>query len=518
MSPAPAPDPDLGRGCRASTVSTDITVPDHVDPPPPTAANLRIIPYKPSTGQRDVGSRKRPVEDEDHPREATSEIFSRVSLADENGEVRGTIITFGSKPKKRAVFTEEKRHETGIARKEGVCDRCRRSKRRCDLALKPSLYTPCTACASTRIYKGVPRMPCFKSTLQDIYFFRSGPAPNEPLFTPRPKPELLSDISKPEVPIKALKLKQGIGNHTLMVYACQFDPEPGDVVSYKWTDDGGSHEMHMPHFCLTNIDKVTNHFRKYIKEAKDSYLGLLDGEDDLAWMTISMAMNYAATKPGSLVDTALGLWAICRMIEIPWEICGEDTLGFSRVADPTNPHYQKIPIPPIMDTQLDQVLIRSVLVPLKDRLIKQLEEKISPAKPDAWFETYLTAFVVLSHIERLAKHSVFHARLHSMQTKYSSLPFLEGAFHTAKVILSRFHFVCNGSAPLRLDWRSPAASVMAKLDANQVAFMRRTQTMIQAREPDVLSLVRTHQYEKPLYWCHQLFFDKWDSSPAQVVV
>ena len=102
------------------------------------------------------------------------------------------------------------------------------------------------------------------------------------------------------------------------------------------------------------------------------------------------------------------------MIEIPWEMCGEETLGVARVEDESNPHFGRIPIPPNMDTQLDQVVIKAILNPLKEQVIGKLEERITPAKPEAWFETYLTAFILLSHVERLAKHSAFHARLHTM--------------------------------------------------------------------------------------------------------
>lgn len=102
------------------------------------------------------------------------------------------------------------------------------------------------------------------------------------------------------------------------------------------------------------------------------------------------------------------------MIEIEWEICGRNTLGISRISDPTNPRNGKIPIPPIMDTQLDQIIITQVLYPLKKKLLDRFEEMITPVRPEDWFEIYLTAFIILNHIERLAEHSARHAKLHSM--------------------------------------------------------------------------------------------------------
>ena len=118
----------------------------------------------------------------------------------------------------------------------------------------------------------------------------------------------------------------------------------------------------------------------------------------------------------------LNLWAISRMIEIPWEMCGSDTLGVSRIDDADSPHHGKIPIPPNMDTQLDQIVIQHFLNPLRARLLQKLEQRITPPKPETWFEMYLSAFVLLNHIERLARHSVSHAKLHTMRVSVS--PFL----------------------------------------------------------------------------------------------
>lgn len=114
------------------------------------------------------------------------------------------------------------------------------------------------------------------------------------------------------------------------------------------------------------------------------------------------------------MSLALDLWAVSRIIEIEWEMCGPDTLGVSRVTDRTNPRFRKIPIPPMMDTQLDRIVITEVLHPLRKKLLDQFEAKISPLRPEDWFDIYLTAFIVLDHIERLAQHSAYHAKLHSM--------------------------------------------------------------------------------------------------------
>lgn len=95
--------------------------------------------------------------------------------------------------------------------------------------------------------------------------------------------------------------------------------------------------------------------------------------------------------------------------------------------------------------------------------------------------------------------------------------------------------MCNGSAPLRLDWKKEKTAELAKLQPKEVALMEETQAIIRRKgmhfrnnavtclmtndfsENDVLSLRKTHQYESPLYWCHQLYFEDWDTSPVHIV-
>ena len=98
--------------------------------------------------------------------------------------------------------------------------------------------------------------------------------------------------------MRTLRLTQQIGSHELTVYASEFVPQPGDIVSYKWQDgSGGTQELEMPHYCLTNIEKVYSHFYTYISSAKWIYLEVLESEDDLTSMTFRTATWYAKARP-----------------------------------------------------------------------------------------------------------------------------------------------------------------------------------------------------------------------------
>lgn len=101
--------------------------------------------------------------------------------------------------------------------------------------------------------------------------------------------------------VRTLTLTQHVGPHRLTVYASEFTPVPEDVISYKWRDSSGNpHELMMPTFSLTNLEKINTHIRQYINSAKWSYLAGLKAENELTWMTAAMAKQYAKGRPVSV--------------------------------------------------------------------------------------------------------------------------------------------------------------------------------------------------------------------------
>lgn len=71
------------------------------------------------------------------------------------------------------------------------------------------------------------------------------------------------------------------------------------------------------------------------------------------------------------------------------------------VCDRNNPWNGIIPVTPIMDQQLDQIIIREILIPWRDSLLRELDRKIYDHKKakENWFEVYLTIFILLNSTE-----------------------------------------------------------------------------------------------------------------------
>lgn len=210
-----------------------------------------------------------------------------------------------------------------------------------------------------------------------------------------------------------------------------------------------------------------------------------------------------------MLSRALDLWSATRMVEKMWRITGEDTLGMNVVSDPEAPHFDIIPVTPIMDTQLDQIVIQYILEPLRQSILDELDTKVRQHKPKDFFETYLTFFILLCSIERNTIAQMAFAKRYRVGRKFSNPRLLESYFHAARILLSRFHFVCQGPAAIESDWTRPEVASFANLDKQQVKFMEETKALI-AKQGNTLSLLQEKkEYERPLYWCHQLFFPNW---------
>src|SRR6266511_3934799 len=117
-----------------------------------------------------------------------------------------------------------------------------------------------------------------------------------------------------------------------------------------------------------------------------------------------------------LVNLALQLWSTTRLIEKTWTFCGTETLGMEPVTDVTNPWLGTVPVTPIMDQQLDQIVIRHFLVPLKNKLLVQLEKAVidDTSVKRRWFEIFLVKFILLHNIEVQLAHSRQFAKRYGM--------------------------------------------------------------------------------------------------------
>lgn len=80
-----------------------------------------------------------------------------------------------------------------------------------------------------------------------------------------------------------------------------------------------------------------------------------------------------------------------------------------------HPFEDIIPVTPIMDTQLDHLVLRYLLNPLSNRLLKKLKEKIDEQKKENWLEIYLSVFIMMSIMRWVMKDAVEWPSRHGLK-------------------------------------------------------------------------------------------------------
>ncbi|AEO63020.1 uncharacterized protein THITE_2084525 [Thermothielavioides terrestris NRRL 8126] len=355
--------------------------------------------------------------------------------------------------------------------------------------------------------RGLIKFPCFQSQIVDAVFFRRGPSFQSPQYFQRSTVCDLVDLTSPTEPeVRTLQLGQ-IPGPTLEVYDAKFQKQPGDKVDCRaLNEDGKEYVLKMPHYGLTKLQRTRENMKTYIRKTRNSYLSELRFATDITWLTAQRAISMA-----------VAMWAYCRVIEKEWKICGDDTLDLEPITDPKSPWYGFIPITPAMDVQLDQIVIRDVLQPLRTKLLARLQDSIQNYRPDNWFDCYFTIFMLLNHIEQAAAHGNWFSKINGLGRRYSDMKLAEAWFHTTRILLSRFHFVSNGSAPLRLDWGKAGNVRFANFSDDEIKFLRDSQALMAKKRAHVEEVKSKHKYEHDLYWTHQLFSEKWEPGLPHIV-
>jgi len=60
-----------------------------------------------------------------------------------------------------------------------------------------------------------------------------------------------------------------------------------------------------------------------------------------------------------------------------------------------------VPATPLMDTQLDELAIGTVLIPMGKKFLRLLKERTLTREKEHWYEIYLATFIVLSSFEQI---------------------------------------------------------------------------------------------------------------------
>lgn len=324
------------------------------------------------------------------------------------------------------------------------------------------------------------------------------------------------ELSRRQYDCKTLRLTQDYGSE-LVIEVAQFDPQPGDKTAHMWHGK----PVELPPYCIVGIQQAGQKMTQYIQTSRSNILlELLSSANDITREVLLQADRYQRRSNNPLVKQALDLFTATRIIERDWHIHGPETLGIPAMLDPLQNNQLRIPVTPVMDGQLDQLVTKTYLLPLRETLLANLQKTIYAGKKEDWFSVFLAMFIYLTHIECLLQHSRRNAKRYGLQRRYNDINLAEKYFEASRIALAHFHCIANGAIPLQLDWDKKDVAAGARLDSEQVAFIRNVLAKMGDRKRDgsVGRMKCRHRYEEPLYFCHQLFEEGWVDGVGRIVI
>ncbi|KAF2104881.1 hypothetical protein NA57DRAFT_51675 [Rhizodiscina lignyota] len=412
-------------------------------------------------------------------------------------------FVFGNPNRTRRRPDEAERLAIASTRRRGACRRCKKLKTKC--VFQEDAPYMCEGCSKPSIVK----LPCFLEHLIDAQLFRPRASTGHPLETLNRSVYSLEDLDSRTGGTYLVQLTQGVGEIILPIHVAEFVPRSGDKTEQVWKDrDGTTKKIMMRPYCIANLEHAKLSMLEYISRSRDRYIKHLKGGNEITFAVIEEARKFAALHEDSTVRKALDLVAASRIIERDWHI-DQGTAIIDVVSDPASPWYEKRPITPMMDCQLDQLVIQGFLQPLREDLLKELKENIDTARREKFFEIFLTIFILLANAEQLLAHSRRNAVRHGAPGRYNSPERAMMYFHACKMMIAHFHYACNHAMASSFDWRSPNAHEIAKLGTEQATFMNKIQVNARNEGRRLLDLRAGHNFETPSYWTHQMFFENW---------
>jgi hypothetical protein len=116
-----------------------------------------------------------------------------------------------------------------------------------------------------------------------------------------------------------------------------------------------------------------------------------------------------------LLDDTFKLWMAIRFSTRSTWIVGRETLGMQYdILDSTSPDAGKIPLPPVLGAQLDNILIHDIQHEVRHVLLLKLQRMFQRQRHKSWLASYLVTFILLHNAALIIQHDASYARKHGM--------------------------------------------------------------------------------------------------------
>lgn len=141
-----------------------------------------------------------------------------------------------------------------------------------------------------------------------------------------------------------------------------------------------------------------------------------------------------------MVKTALRIWIGARMAQEFFALEENNSLGVEVVRDSSSIHNGNCPLPPVLDHQVDVLMIHAMLH-MKDQILQEMQTIIVTRKYERWYEVYLTVFVLLATLQYVYTKQERWWNMHNF-TVGSDQHVLHSAMRSWRIGRQQLHRVC----------------------------------------------------------------------------
>ncbi|KAI1769911.1 hypothetical protein F4818DRAFT_446760 [Hypoxylon cercidicola] len=435
---------------------------------------------------------------------------------DTSGSVQGAYRDFGTHEKIRSPSHAGTRSATAVTRALGACGRCRGQKLKCTVPenVSESMFMPCGRCAALQ-HRHL-KAPCIRVNILDLNLHRRGSTLNDRLknWTLAQEKVYLTQVGLQRLETLDVVITQDQGIE-IPVTIRRFSSRPGDTTAWTWRDSNlRERVMEMPQFYICDYHEAARNMREAVVYKKAEYVDYLLGvANPILRKTFEAAFRYLEVSTNSLVLDCLTFWVATRFIEKPWRICHGTLPGFEPPYEPLCPYSGIIPVTPIMDTQIDDIAITTLLNPLGKKILKQLSCKIHEKKRENWFDIYLATFILMNNFEFVFTDVLEYTSRHGLKSSSSSgaASLSKAYFNACKTILVYFHFACNGQGPFSLACNDKLTGATDGLTFDQQAYLRDLKLEVDRQRNTLEGWRAGSVYRTPLYLCYQVLVEKWSA-------
>ncbi|XXG99228.1 hypothetical protein Hte_005565 [Hypoxylon texense] len=318
--------------------------------------------------------------------------------------------------------------------------------------------------------------------------------------------------------VKTIVLTQDIGGACYSLRVREFVPLEGDALDRTWSSGLGKFSHPCAPYAIENMRETCPIISKYVDDNVMNYVAYwIDRTDTLLRKTYEMAYEYSlrSDRPEerAVLSAVLRLWVASRMESKPERICGLEVLGMTpQDWDPQARNYNMYLIPPVLQAQIEILVTATVLIPMKDIVLKKLQFLIEKNLIKSWFTIYLAIFLLLHSCALLTRAEAYRAVRNGktgLKSSYYNYQVVEEFHNGAKIMLAYFHYCNKGSHPFGLNWGHTKSTSFAQLDAQQIEFLKETIELVEEKRQHFREIRERKVFTDDYYFISQLYDIDW---------